>query len=174
MENISFFTEHKDLLTICSSFTIGLVGLLTLIKAILEFRLQGRQKRAELFDKFKSNIKTEQRIVHINSLIEDDDHSLRHIDYIDKYYYLGYYEQIAIAVNSGLIKRDVAHYMFGYYVLRCWESENFWGNINRDSPYWGVYKSFYFKMKKLEKRNFEKNIFIKFWDIITGRKKFKY
>jgi len=72
------------------------------------------------------------------------------IPLIDRYYFLGYYEEIAIAMNSKLIKNDVAHYMVGYFAIRCWESENFWKGINRKSYYWSVFKKFVDTMQKLE------------------------
>jgi hypothetical protein len=175
MSEISkFFTDNKDLLTIIVATFAGLVALGTFIKAILEYRLQGRQKRAELFDKFKTTLKTEPRIVNINSLLEADHETLTTIPLIDRYYFLGYYEQIAIAVNSGLIDKDVAHYMFGYFALRCWDSDNFWVGINRQSYYWSVFKTFVDTMQKLENRNLNKSGLTKLWDALTGRSNFKY
>ena len=175
MSEISkFFTDNKDLLTIIVASFAGLVALGTFIKAILEYRLQGRQKRAELFDKFKTTLKTEPRIVNINSQLEDDNETLAEIPLIDRYYFLGYYEQIAIAVNSGLIDKDVAHYMFGYFALRCWDSEHFWNGINRQSYYWSVFKKFVDTMQELENRSLKKSGLIKLWDNLTGRSNFKY
>ncbi|MCC7093749.1 MAG: hypothetical protein IT277_06100 [Ignavibacteriaceae bacterium] len=175
MSDISkFFADNKDLFTIIVATFAGLVALGTFIKAILEYRLQGRQKRAELFDKFKTTLKTEPRIVNINSQLENDSATLTEIPLIDRYYFLGYYEQIAIAVNSGLIDKDVAHYMFGYFALHCWDSTNFWNGINRQSYYWSVFKKFVDTMQELENRNLNKSWLTKLWDNLTGRSNFKY
>lgn len=169
-----FFTNNKDILTILISLFAGLLAFATLLKAIIEYRLQGRQKRAELFDKFKITLMTENRIIKINSLLEDDRLELAQIPLIDRYYFLGYYEQISIAVNSGLIKKDVAHYMFGYFALCCWKSNNFWKGINKHSYYWSVFKKYVDSMQALEDRNINKSYFLKKWDKITGRSCFKY
>ncbi|NUN10092.1 MAG: hypothetical protein HUU54_13045 [Ignavibacteriaceae bacterium] len=175
MSEISnFISDNKDLLTIIVGSVAGLVALGTFIKAIFEYRLQGRQKRAELFDKFRTTLKTEPKILNISSLLEDDHETLRAIPIIDRYYFLGYYEQIAIAINSGLIDKDVAHYMFGYFALRCWNSKNFWDGINKNSYYWSVFKKFVDTMQKLENRNINKSGLTKFWDALTGRSNFKY
>lgn len=48
------------------------------------------------------------------------------------------------------MKKHVAHYMFSYYAIRCWESENFWQDLNRESYYWALFRDFVFEMKKLE------------------------
>lgn len=173
-EITTFFTENKDTLTILISSFVGLLTLCTLLKAILEYRLQGRQKRAELFDKFKTTLMTENRIISINSFLEDDHINLENIPLIDRYYFLGYYEQIAIAVNSGLIKKDVAHYMFGYFALCCWRSKHFWKGINKESYYWSVFKKYVDNMQSLEDRNISKNNFKVIMDNFTGRSNFKY
>ncbi|KFF06103.1 hypothetical protein [Flavobacterium reichenbachii] len=169
-----FFTNNKDTLTILISSFVGLLTFCTLLKAIIEYRLQGRQKRAELFDKFKTTLMTENRIITINSYLEDDDINLINIPLIDRYYFLGYYEQIAIAVNSGLIKKDVAHYMFGYFAICCWKSDNFWAGINKESYYWSIFKKYVDNMQSLEDRNINKSNLKKMLDNLTGRSNFKY
>jgi hypothetical protein len=175
MDTIShFFTAHKDMLTIIIATSAGLVTLATFVKAIFEYKLQGRQKRAELFDKFRTILKTKSEMVKISSLLEQDDKTLTNIPLIDRYYFLGFYEQIAIAMNSKLIKKDVVHYMFGYFALRCWYSQNFWKGINRDSYYWSVFKKFVDIMQELENRNLKKCWLKKLWDKLIGRSVFKY
>ena len=175
MDTISqFFTDNKDMLTIIIATSVGLVTLATFIKAIFEYRLQGRQKRAELFDKFRVILKTKPEMVKISSLLEQDDKTLVDISLIDRYYFLGFYEQIAIAMNSKLIKEDVVHYMFGYFALRCWNSQNFWKGINRTSYYWSVFKKFVDTMQELENRNLNKCWCKKLWDKLVGRNIFKY
>ena len=169
-----FFTDNKDMLTIIVAISAGIVALATFIKAVIEYRLQGRQKRAELFDKFRTTLKNDPRVVQITSLLEKDDKTLSAIPLIDRYYFLGYYEEIAIAMNSKLIKKDVAHYMVGYFAMRCWESENFWEGINRNGYYWSVFKKFVDTMQELENRNLNKCWYVKLWDKLVGRSNFKY
>jgi hypothetical protein len=155
------------------SILAGFVALGVFVKAIIEYKLQGRQKRAELFDKFRTILKTEPEMVRISSLLEQDDSALTNIPLHDRYYFLGFYEQLAIAMNSKLIKKDVVHYMFGYFALRCWSSQNFWKGINRNSYYWIVFKKFVNTMQELENRNLNKCRCAK-WDKLMGRSNFKY
>ena len=53
--------------------------------------------------------------------------------------------------NSGLLRTSVAHYMFGYYAIRCYQSKNFWNDVNRDSYYWAIFVNFARKMEAIEK-----------------------
>jgi len=49
------------------------------------------------------------------------------------------------------------HYMFGYYAIRCWESKNFWIDVNKNSIYWSLFIEFTITMKKVEKKYKFKN-----------------
>ena len=55
-------------------------------------------------------------------------------------------------MNSGLIKRELAHYMFGYYAVLCWKSDAFWSNVNRLSPYWSLFADFCSEMLAEQER----------------------
>jgi hypothetical protein len=52
--------------------------------------------------------------------------------------------------NSKILKTGIAHYMFGYYAIRCVDSKNFWSGINKESGYWALFISFASEMKKME------------------------
>jgi hypothetical protein len=63
---------------------------------------------------------------------------------------LGFFEEIALMMNSGLIRNEVAHYMFGYYAIKCWESKYFWSTVYRESIYWSLFRDFVEQMKQIE------------------------
>jgi hypothetical protein len=178
-ETLKFLNENKDGLTVIIAVIAGLIGFGTLLKAILEYRLQGRQKRAELFNQFKIKLLTDSRINNIIQHLENDRNELKEISTLDKYYFLGFYEQISIAINSGLLKKNVAHYFFGYFALRCWESENFWllsnnESINKDGYYWNVFKEFVLEMKKIQSRRTSPNLFQKIYDNLFFKRIFRF
>ncbi|MDR6516763.1 hypothetical protein [Chryseobacterium camelliae] len=152
---IEYIKANKDFFTIFFSALISFIGFGSLIKAIVEYRLQGRQKRADYFDNLKNRLRTDEKLFNITKYLEEDSVELRKINYLDKYYFLGFFEQIAVGVNSKLIKKNVAHYFFGYFAIRCWESENFWyisdnEQIAKDEYYWNTFKTFVESMKKIE------------------------
>jgi len=141
----------KDVATV-----VGVVvASITLIMGIVEFVRQGTQKRAEHFIEMKKRFKENERFREISALLENDDPKLASEPYKNKRDYLGFFEEIALMVNSGLIKVEVAYYMFGYYAIKCWKSDNFWKiknksgksqYINRESQYWILFKNFAEKM----------------------------
>ena len=127
-----------------------IVALGTLIKGLVEYSHQGAQKRAEQFSAMRIRFKDDEQFKEICVLLEADDPALTEVPFKDKRDFLGFFEEVALMLNSGLIRPAVAHYMFGYYALRCAESENFWHDVNRESPYWALFNDFVREMRVVE------------------------
>jgi hypothetical protein len=75
---------------------------------------------------------------------------LEGVAYVEKRDFLGFFQELAIQMNSQLIPKDVVHYMFGYYALRCWKCEYFWKGVNRESPHWKLFADFVQTMEEAE------------------------
>jgi hypothetical protein len=65
-------------------------------------------------------------------------------------------DELALLHNSGLLRLDVAHYMFGYYVINSAKSSDLWAGIFRkDSEsgrdYWSAFFELARRMEQLEK-----------------------
>ncbi len=86
--------------------------------------------------------------------IDDKALTLHTIPHEQKRDLLGVFEEVALLVNSKLMRPDVAYYMFGYYAIRCWDTDAFWGNWpdGRDEVYWKLLKSFVERMKEIEQK----------------------
>jgi len=128
----------------------GIVGLLTLIKGVGEYSRQGAQKRAEHFIELRKRFQENSLFKEMCQELDEDPPALANRPFKEKRELLGFFEDIALMANSKLIREHVVHYMFGYYMIRCWESNNFWKNLNRDSKYWALFRHFAEEMKKFE------------------------
>jgi hypothetical protein len=128
----------KDLATIIG---VGIAAF-TFVKVLFEYMDQGAQKRVERFLEMRKRLKENNLFKELCSLLEHGDPKLAAMPFKDKRELLGFFEEIAIMLNSGVTRKEVAHYMFGYYAIRCWESDDFWQGVNRDSPYWALFKNF--------------------------------
>ncbi|AFQ44359.1 hypothetical protein [Desulfosporosinus meridiei] len=148
MSQIITGIEIKDI----AYMITALVALLTFVKVVREYILQGKQKRVELLEKYRKRFHEAEYVKSITPYIEDDDECLMELPRIDKYYYLGFFEEVAVLLNSKVIKKETVHYFFGYYAIKTWESKNFWGDINRESLYWSEFKRFAQSMKEYEQR----------------------
>jgi hypothetical protein len=149
------FMSCEPLSCIVKSVNVGvtvLVALLTFIFGLFEYKRQGSQKRANFFILMRERMYKNKVFIKICDLLDKEDASFDGIDYWNKRDFLGFFEELALMVNSNIIKKDVAHYMFGYYVIRCWQNDKFWTGtgIDRQSFYWGLFKKFAMDMKEIE------------------------
>lgn len=128
----------------------SVIALFTFINGILEYGRQGRQKRADQFVQLRRRLKENEIFKHITDLALRNDDALIHVSPADKRDLLGLFEEVALMMNSGLIRKEVAHYMFGSYAIACWQSEHFWNNMDRNSYYWQVFNEFAREMKRIE------------------------
>jgi hypothetical protein len=145
--------DLHDSLTLVIAGVGAAVALVTLLKALIEYQRQGRQKRADQFFQLRSRMKDNENFKLIRELIERQptaSEELAKVPFESKRDYLGLFQEIALVLNSGLMKRQVAHYMFGYYAIRCWDNEQFWSGVNRESPYWSLFRDFVLQMKAAE------------------------
>lgn len=145
----------RDLLTLVIAGIVAVTGILTLARAVIEYRLQGRQKRAEQFQALRKKLKDTPEFGKIAAALDEAhdpataasaNEMLRTMDFEPKRNYLGLFEEVALALNSGLLSAPVAHYMFGYYAILCAENDAFWSNVGRLSPYWSLFNDFYERM----------------------------
>lgn len=134
----------------------GAIALVTLVRSLVEYTKRGAQDRAARFEELRIRFKSDPMFRKICDLLESDSPELRKVPFKEKRDFIGFFEEIALIVNTGLMKKAVAHYMFGYYALRCWDSQNFWSDVNRDSPYWALFEHFTRQMQEIE-RNFHFN-----------------
>lgn len=138
----------KDLAIILA----GAVGLITFFSGMLEYARQGRYKRAEQFVELRRRFLETPLFQHMLNLLPSDSEALCEIPVQDRRNFLGFLEEVALMVNSGLIDRRIAHYMFGYYILLASRSENIWCDLDRGSLYWTVFRDFADSMVALEKK----------------------
>ena len=159
--NKSKTPKRKDLMTTAitlsdakdAAIVLGtVVALITFIKGVIEYRRQGAQKRAEYFRAMREQLTRNQQFRDICELLSKDgeDPKLMEIPKQEKFDFLAVFEEVAFGLESGLISKYLAHYMFGYYAITCWESKSFWKGLDPDGMYWTVFNDFAKKMKKAE------------------------
>jgi hypothetical protein len=139
-------TDVKDVAVIIGTA----VATFTLVKAVFEYTRQNAQKRAEHYTYLREEFQKNGRFGEFFALLDNDDPSLASLSFDKKQDLIGFYEDIALAVNSGLLRKEVAHYMFAYYALRCWDSNHFWNDLNRESHYWMIFRHFVQDMKRIQ------------------------
>jgi transglutaminase-like putative cysteine protease len=127
------------------------IALLTLIKAIVEYSQQGAQKRIELYLKVRSKFDDNPTFAEIRRLLDDGDPRIAEFSFKDRSDYASYFEEVALLKNSGVIKPDVAFYMFAWEATQCWQSDDFWQGFDKSDRYWGLLRIFVEEMESISK-----------------------
>jgi hypothetical protein len=127
--------------------------LVTNIRSFIEYAKENSLKRFEKYTELAGNWAEDKNIQTIIKLLDDDPkHKLRSLPFEKKRAFIEFYEDIAVMRYSGLLKKRIAYYMFGFYTIRCNESDDFWLNIEgeKDKHYWSLFKRFANEMKQIE------------------------
>jgi hypothetical protein len=127
----------------------GVLALTTFLSGMLEYVRQGHQHRAANFVQMRRRFLEDPLFRDILNLLASDAPALVKTPIQDRRNFVGFLEEVAVMVNSGLIKKEVAHYMFGYYVLLTERCEHFWDGLDKESQYWSVFRRFALDMKAL-------------------------
>ncbi len=138
----------------------GIIAVVTFLTGFLEYARRGRQERAGNFVQMRRRFLETPQYREILDLLQAKDPHLKEISVQEKRNFVGFLEEVALMVNSKLIRRSVAHYMFGYYVLLTSDSEDFWVGLDRDSEYWTVFRQFADQMNacRSNPENFQKEL----------------
>jgi len=134
-----------------ASIVAVIVALITLGKGLAEYSKQGAQQRAEHFLEMRHRFKDNENFHRICALLWNDDDGLLKLTLQEKTDFIGFFEEIVLLTNSGLLRFDVAHYMFGFYAVHCWKSEKFWNNMNRENPYWSLFRDLVERTEHMKK-----------------------
>lgn len=131
-----------------SIIVAGVITLITFMTGVFQYVRQGKQTRAAQFVEMRRRFLEDPSFREICNLLATDDPALREVPVQERRNFVGFFEEVALMVNSGILKPKVAHYMFGYYVLLVDGSTHFWEGLDRSSEYWAVFRSFAAVMKQ--------------------------
>jgi hypothetical protein len=132
---------------------VGIIALIvTVIRAALDYSKQNLLARFEKYEELSKDWSDDKEIQEIIVLLDDDPQGkLATIHPSKKEAFVGYYEEIALMLESGLLKKRIAYYMFGYHTIRCYENKNFWtDDMEFESPYWSLFRRFAEQMKRID------------------------
>ena len=139
-------TLSEIITAVISAFAL-MFTFVSVLQGLVEYKKQGISKRTETFLQMRSRLREDATFSKICELLETDSEKLQEIPLVDKDRFIGFFEELALMKNSGLINENVTLYMFGYFAIRCYDSENFWHNLNREQPLWSLFMDFAKQMK---------------------------
>ncbi len=127
----------------------GAIAFITLWQGLFQYTRQRHAARATQFIEMRRRFLEDKTFQELLRMIHDQCKDIASTPIQDRRNLVGFLEEIALMVNSSLIRPEVAHYMFGYYVLLVDDCVPFWDGLDRDGEYWAVFRSFAQRMRTM-------------------------
>jgi hypothetical protein len=114
---------------------------------------EGRLKRFENFQQMQNRYRQDPSIQAVfRSLYPDHYRVDNEKDPLpatrkNKLDFMGFYEELALMVNSGIMRPDAAYYTFGVDAVEFWKKEQDW----HDDPNWELFNSFVQSVQSFQK-----------------------
>ena len=145
-------TTYEWMRLIITIVTI-VIAIITIIKGYQEYKRSLKQKRVELFVRYREKLRNNAILKNILELLAANNiEGIQKLSKSDKYFFIGFYEEVALMVNSKIMRPEIAHYMFAHYAKMCLKNEEFWLDINKEGAHWRVFHEFVEQMVELEKK----------------------
>lgn len=134
------------------------LAIISLIVARKEYARLHTKRRLDRFLEMRKRYSEDPTIRTVcAALASGDPGQVRELEYFQKRYFLGLFEEIAILLHTGVLDKTVTLYMFGYFAILCWDNDVFWGShteettgtIHRDSKMWLLFRNFAEEMTRL-------------------------
>jgi hypothetical protein len=128
------------------------VGVVVASKGIIEYTQQNAIRRLELFQAMRKRFEESPAMQRVRAALEaDKEDAVTSLAKNDKVDFLAFYEDLALMVDSRMMRPEIAQYWFGFYVVLANEKQAFWADLNPNLPYWRVVRQFAQKMQSAEK-----------------------
>ncbi|NBR13044.1 MAG: hypothetical protein EBQ94_11200 [Flavobacteriales bacterium] len=124
--------------------------------ALKQYREERNFKKASFFIELRERFKNNSKFNNIRRILENGE-NINSIIQTDKYDYVGFFEELQIAINSKYISPELVYYLFGYYIIQCDRAQL----INRELQLWRAFKQLADKMSELD-NNFQYSNKLKF------------
>lgn len=111
-------------------------------------RFEKYLKFIELREKFKGHPSNDRILRHIQAY-QLDNTKISNLDDFnitihDFYYFLGFYEELQILIDKGILNKNVSKKMFSFYAIEIKNNNYYWARFdeNIDDPNWYDFKIF--------------------------------
>lgn len=140
--------QNLDQIKDWSIIAAGAIALTTFWSGMVQYSRQNHAKRAEQFVQMRRRFLEDPLFREILNYLATDDERLCQVSIQDRRNFIGFLEEVALMVNSRMIRPQIARYMFGYYVSLADQSRHIWHNLDKESEYWTVFRDYARQLNK--------------------------
>ena len=130
----------------------GLVAFVTLWIGMAQYARAQHAARAEQFVAMRRRFLEDATFRRLLDRLAAGDPGIAGESVQDRRNLVGFLEEVGLLVNSGLLRFDVARYMFGPYVRLVDGAGPFWDGLDREGESWAVFRSFAARMRAADGR----------------------
>jgi hypothetical protein len=147
-----------DYLTVGITFLGVIVAIISFYIALKQYNNINRFKKGEYFLNLRNKFRENADFNFIRQRIELNENIPENY-IIHLYTYIGFFEDLQIAINSKFIDKKMVCYLFGYYIINC---DNYIRNNNEididlDLPLWAAFNELKMTMQNLLAPNIYNN-----------------
>jgi hypothetical protein len=129
----------------------ALVAVGVFAKSIYEYTRQNRLRRFEKYQDIAGQWDENKDVQAVRLLIDSQEYrKLAETSPDTRQNFIHCYEDLALMRENGLISERVAFYMFGFYAIRAYESEEFWKDLKKNDPFYTLFCRFSARMQEIE------------------------
>lgn len=136
----------------------GIAALTTFLTGVVEYARQANLRRGEAFIAMRRRFLEDPRFRDILNLLDHDDPRLAEVPTQDRRNFVGFLEEVAILCESKMIRREIAHYMFGRYVGLADASEHLWHGLHKEDRYWTLFRRYAADNRAMERTGQPKSL----------------
>lgn len=130
----------------------GIAAFVTLWTGIVQYARGLHQARAAQFIAMRRRFLEDATFRRLLDLLAQGDPDVARQSVQDRRNLVGFLEEVGLLVNSGLLRFEVARYMFGPYVRLVDGAGPFWNGLERESESWAVFHAFAARLQAEEGR----------------------
>jgi hypothetical protein len=122
----------KDIFTVVSV----IIALAVFIKGLVEYVHSNAVRRYEKFHQMSIRFDENSDIQKVCELLHNPNASTGPLTKQQKEVFICFMEEVYFMMNSGIIKRDLALYSFGYYAKMALCNEKFWQGLDKNELFY--------------------------------------
>jgi hypothetical protein len=140
-------SEYTETVTATVAVLGVLGGMITFGWHTYEYMKKNALDRFNKFLVINKEFETDKCILKVRDAAEKKDWAGVTKD--DKYYFMTFYEQLALMMQSKLIMKSIVFYYYGFELIRIYKDEKFWeGNDSKEDPFWRLFAEIYAQMTR--------------------------
>lgn len=138
-----------DLFKDLSIIVAGVIAFITLWQGLFQYARQNHAARATQFIQMRRRMLEDPTFRRLLTMIFEGDPSISAEPIQDRRNFIAFFEEVALLVNSGLMKPRVAHYMFGFYAFQIDDNGPIWEGLDKNGEFWRVFRDFVAEMRAI-------------------------